>query len=94
MDVCLVYPGEAVPSFGLMSIASVLEREGIEVKIADFSFEEIDVRTVKDKIRTPPKVIGITSFTTPMISRGVRLTRILQELVLHYFQSKRSKTLI
>lgn len=82
LDVCLVWPGipEPAPPFGAMSIASVLEKEGFSVEIADFAFEEIDETIIRKKIKEEPMIIGVTAYSTPMISRAICLTRILKEL--------------
>ncbi len=66
-DVILMYPREKISAFyymmplGLVSIASVLQQNGITVKILDFNFYSSDIRS--DLLRWKPSVIGIGGTT-------------------------------
>lgn len=77
-DIFLVYPGASAPPYGLMSISGVLEKHGFVAKIADFTDEEISEENVRKKIPSEPAMIGITSYSTPMIARAIKITKILQ----------------
>ncbi len=76
--VVLVYPGARAPPYGLMAIAGMLEKHGFDVKIADFTDEPITTQNVLAKMPFVPNLIGVTSYSTPMISRAIEITKIVK----------------
>ncbi len=77
MKVCLINPFTTAPPFGIMSIASVLEKKGIDVKLVAYNHPDIP----KEKILNDVKdcdMIGISVYTMPMINEAVRITTILK----------------
>lgn len=78
--IVLVYPGASAPPFGLMSIAGVLEKHGFDVIIADFTNEQITKENILAKIPFQPALVGITSYSTPIIARAIKITEIIKNL--------------
>jgi len=56
--------GSSMPPLGLLSIAAVLEREGIEVEIVPADVLKLSWRDIRKKIReAQPDIVGVTSTT-------------------------------
>ena len=76
MNITLVYPGALAAPYSLLCLASILLKNGHAVKIADFTKEELTEENIISKIGMPD-VIGITSYSTPMIARAVKITKVI-----------------
>jgi len=90
MKVLLVYPPKKVRglnymsppvySLGLLSIAAVLEREGVEVRILDAYAEGLTYPRIRRRIGSErPDVIGVTA-TTPTAGSALRVARLAKDV--------------
>lgn len=66
---------KAQAPLALLCLAAVLREHGHTIKIFDHNVEE---RGLKDCIKFEPEMVGITSFTGPMILDALRLSEILR----------------
>jgi anaerobic magnesium-protoporphyrin IX monomethyl ester cyclase len=81
MKVVLVNPRRlTTPNhpLGLLYIAGALEKKGHTVKVIDPSVTEKDEKIVEGILREKPDAVGFT-VTTPQITRGISLGRVLRE---------------
>lgn len=76
--VCLINPHTNVPPFGIMSIAALLEKNGIDVNILSFTEQNVSPDKILNKIRGA-KVVGISTWSMPMITDAVRITKIIRQ---------------
>jgi len=60
-----------------MCIASIIEREGYEVKILD---RNVEINTIEEMKKFSPDILGISSLTGPMIIDGLGVTKKTKEL--------------
>lgn len=76
-NIVLIHPFTIVPPFGIMSIASVLEKNGFNVKIVDYQKETVSKEKIINDIKGAD-LIGISTYTMPMLKEAVRITRIIK----------------
>jgi len=75
-----IYDIAVIPPVGLCYIASILEKEGINVSIVDNTLENFPPRTIKKIVKKKkPTLVGI-SCSTPMIFEGFKLAKIVKEV--------------
>lgn len=80
LKVCLINAFTQVPPYGALSLAAVLERNGIEVKVLDFSERGVDEKIILDGIGDSD-IIGLSAWSQSMILEVIRITRLLREKV-------------
>jgi anaerobic magnesium-protoporphyrin IX monomethyl ester cyclase len=78
LNIVLIHPYTQVPPFGIMSIASVLEKNGFNVKIVDYDYENVSPKTVLNDIKGAD-LIGISTYTMPMLKEAVHITRVIKK---------------
>ncbi|MCK4351976.1 B12-binding domain-containing radical SAM protein [candidate division WOR-3 bacterium] len=84
MNVDLIYPGNLmfgpVP-FGIISLASILEQPSYSVRVLDFDGQMLNLRSFSKKFgKRKPDIVGITTFTTPMLKRVVKVANYTRRL--------------
>lgn len=80
LKVCLISAYSTVPPYGILSLAAVLEEQGIEVKILDFTKKNVEEKIVLDAI-ADSNIIGLSAWSMPMIIEVAKITRIIRKKV-------------
>jgi len=68
------------PSFGLVCLAAVAQRAGVEVAIVEAASENLSVeQTIREVLKLKPDVVGITSTTAGISAAGTLARQLKQE---------------
>lgn len=78
LKVCLISAYSTVPPYGILSLAAVLENQGIEVKILDFTKKNVEEKVILEEI-VDSDIIGLSAWSMPMIIEVARITRIIRK---------------
>jgi anaerobic magnesium-protoporphyrin IX monomethyl ester cyclase len=78
LKVCLISAYSIVPPYGILSLAAVLEKNGIDVKILDFTKRNVEEDVILDGIEDSD-IIGLSSWSFLMITEVARITRMIRE---------------